>query len=369
MDKLITILANDKTTKVTAFVNKTDVLWIRVDELHAATGYELKESGVCYDPLNICIPLLEDGFTQIHSGHTWFNVSKLSQKLSQVCISNDDQTVWSLGLIPEVRKAMLDSSIAPDFEIEDMNGEMIRLSDFRGKKVLVVTWATWCGCRFDVAKWQEIYEELNDPNFEIICVAEDAQGAAVAKKWFVNANATYKCVIDPTHKISTVFGWVNVPTGAWIDEEGIIVRVNEDAYASEHEMAVEGRSTKYKFGNFTFANATKEWVKNGLTNQLKQTKGKLSANTRAKLADDFLADAYFKMGIYYQQQAEEEMAVKYLKIAQDLAPDNWNIHRQTWTFKGTAYATQQWKEKTKAKYLKDRENWTYYEPLDLEEAK
>jgi len=128
---------------------------------------------------------------------------------------------------------------------------------------------------------------------------------------------------------------------------------------------VEGRSTGYKFGNFTFANATKEWVKNGLSEELKQTKEKLSANTRSTSTDDLLADAYFKMGIYYQHQEAEEMAVKYLKMAQDLAPDNWNIHRQTWTFKGTAYATQQWKERTKAKYLNDRANWTYYEPLDL----
>lgn len=365
MDKGITILANDNITKVATCPNNGDTLWVRADELKVATGFELKESGACYDSLNICIPLLEEGFTQTISGQKWFNVSKLSQKLSQVCISNDDQSVWSLGLIPEVRKAMLDSSIAPDFEIKDIHGATIRLSDFRGKKVLVVTWATWCGCRFDVAKWQEIYEELNDPNFEIICVAEDSQGDAVAKEWFVNAKATYKCIVDPTHKISTVFGWVNVPTGAWIDEKGVIVRVNEDAYAGEHEIAVEGRSTKYKFGNFTFPNATKEWVKNGLTEQLKQTKEKLSANTRSTSADDLLADAYFKMGIYYQHQGTGALAEKYLKIAQDLAPDNWNIHRQTWTYKGTAYATQMWRERTKAKYLNDKKNWKYYEPLDL----
>ena len=364
MNKAITILANDTTTEVSPFPIKQKDLWIREDELNAATGFTLKESGACYDPLNICIPLSEEGFTQSQANYQWLNVSKLSKKLDQACIANEDHSVWSLGLIPESRKAMLSSSIAPDFEIEDMNGTTIRLSNFRGKKVLVVTWATWCGCRFDVAKWQAIYEELNDPNFEIICVAEDAQGAAVAKEWFVNAKATYKCVIDTTHKISTLFGWVNVPTAAWIDETGKIVRVNEDAYAAEHVMIDDVRSKKFKFGNTLFANATKEWVKNGLNENLKQTKEKLTANTRSVSADDLLADAYFKMGLYYQHQQAEDQADKYLKMAQDLAPDNWNIHRQSWTYKGTPYAIQQWRERTKAKYLNDR-SWTYYEPLDL----
>ncbi len=359
MDKGITILANDNITKVAACPNNEDALWIRADELKVATGFELKESGACYDPLNICIPLLEEGFTQTLSDHKWLNISKLSQRLEQACISNDDHTVWSLGLLPEARKAMLTSSIAPDFEIVDINGEIVRLSELKGKKVLIVTWATWCGCRFDVKMWQDIYEELNDPNFEIICVAEDSQGDVVAKEWFVNAKATYKCIVDTTHKISTMFGWVNVPTGAWIDEEGVIVRVNEDAYAGEHMIG------NYKFGNTTFANATKDWVKNGLSAQLKQTKENLSANTRSTSADDLLADAYFKMGIYFQHQGADEMAEKYFKLAQDLAPDNWNIHRQTWTYKGMDYATQMWRERTKAKYLNDKKNWSYYVPLDL----
>jgi len=144
----------------------------------------------------------------------------------------------------------------------------------------------------------------------------------------------------------------------------MIVRVNEDAYAGVYEIEDPVRSKKFKFGNTTFPNATKEWVKNGLSDQLKQTKEKLSANTRANSTDDFLADAYFKMGLYFKNQQAETAAEKYLQKAQDLAPDNWNIHRQSWTYKGTAYAIQQWRERTKAKYLNDR-SWTYYEPLDI----
>jgi len=362
LPKQITILANDNITKVSARKESGDTLWISATELQKATQFELKKSGACYDPLNICIPLLEEDFIYKEANDTWLNMSKLAAKLGQACISNEDKTVWSLGLIPEVRKAMLETSTAPDFEIKDINGASVRLSDLKGKKVLIVTWATWCGCRFDVKVWQGIYESLNDPNFEIISVAEDSQGAAVAAKWFIDANATYKCVVDPSHKISTLFGWVNVPTAAWIDEQGKIVRVNEDAYAGVHTVPTARKP--YTFGGTVFGKATIAWVKNGLSTHLQQAPEKLKANICSQSTADLLADAYFKMGLYFEGEKELNNAEKYLQIAQELAPNNWNIHRQSWTFKGTDYAIQQWREKTKAMYKEDN-SWTYYEPLDL----
>lgn len=358
----IAILANDQIIKIATPKKESDTLWIKAAELKTATGFELKKSGVCYDPLNICIPLLEDGFVQEDAEGKWLNMSKVAAKLGQSCVSNANRTVWSLGLIPEVRKAMLDSAIAPDFEIVDINGETIRLSDLRGKKVLIVTWATWCGCRFDVKVWQDIYEQLNDPNFEIISVAEDSEGPAVAKKWFTDANITYKGVVDPTHKISTLFGWVNVPTAAWIDETGKIVRVNEAAYAAEHTVPTERKP--YTFGGTLFGEATVDWVKNGLGEHLKQATDKLSANTRSQSEEDLLADAYFKLGLYFKGVGATQDAQKYLEKAMALAPHNWNIHRQSWTFKGTDYAIQQWKLKNKELYLKEK-TYNYYEPLDL----
>ena len=360
----LTILANDQTTKITVFEDNSDTLWIKANELQAATGFELKKSGACYDPLNICIPLLEEGFTQENEAGQWLNVSKLADRLGQACIADESRTVWSLGLIPEVRKAMLESAIAPDFAIEDIHGETVRLSDLKGKKVLIVTWATWCGCRFDVKVWQDIYDKLADPNFEIISVAEDSEGPAVAKKWFTDANITYKGIIDPTHKISTLFGWVNVPTAAWIDETGKIVRINESAYAAYHTVPTERKP--YTFGGELFGKATIDWVKNGLGEHLKQSAEKRNANTRSQSAEDLLADAYFKMGLYFENQKDLDSAQRYLDKAMELAPHNWNIHRQSWTFKGTDYAIQQWRRKNKELYLNEKE-YNYYEPLDLVE--
>ena len=84
--------------------------------------------------------------------------------------------------------------------------------------------------------WQRIYEEVNDPNFVILCAAQDTGGEAVAGPIFDAANATYIQVVDPDHIISSAFNFVNVPSAAWVDEEGRIVRIDEGTYAKNHEI-------------------------------------------------------------------------------------------------------------------------------------
>ncbi|MCP3956940.1 MAG: hypothetical protein GY719_03720 [bacterium] len=138
------VLANDRITEVADLGDPGDALWIRSDELVEATGFELKPHGACLE--EICVPLLgEDKDRMLRSGTDgdWLNVSALASKLGQPIVADREKSVWSLGAIPEIRRSTLESAIAPDFEIQDRDGELICLSDFRGKKVLLVTWASW----------------------------------------------------------------------------------------------------------------------------------------------------------------------------------------------------------------------------------
>ena len=84
--------------------------------------------------------------------------------------------------------------------------------------------------------WQRIYEDINDPNFVILCAAEDTGGEAVAGPIFDAANPTYIQVVDPDHIISSTFNFVNVPSAAWIDESGRIVRIDEGTYSQLHSF-------------------------------------------------------------------------------------------------------------------------------------
>ncbi len=139
------VLANDKTTRVTDSGDSAGDLWIRSDELAEATGFELKPHGACLGEL-ICVPMLgeaKDELLRSRPDGDWLNVSGLASKLGQPVVADREESVWSLGAVPEVRRSTLESGLAPELEIRDREGEMLRLSDFGGKKVLLITWASW----------------------------------------------------------------------------------------------------------------------------------------------------------------------------------------------------------------------------------
>ena len=136
------ILANDKATEVAGLPDGSDDLWIRTDQLGEATGWELKPEGACLG--DICVPMPGDEKTEWIADRDdgqWLKMSGLAAKVGQAHVHGDG--VWSLGSVPEVRRSTLESALAPDFEVTDRNGELLRLSDLRGKKVLLMTWASW----------------------------------------------------------------------------------------------------------------------------------------------------------------------------------------------------------------------------------
>ena len=67
---------------------------------------------------------------------------------------------------------------APDFSFPGLDGQMVRLKDYRGKVVLLNIWATWCGpCREEMPSMQKLYAALKGEDFEILAVSIDAPGA------------------------------------------------------------------------------------------------------------------------------------------------------------------------------------------------
>ena len=119
-------------------------LWIRPSELLRVNGFELKPEGACLD--EICVPVRQDENSEIfitRSDGSWFNVAELAARVQQPYVVDHEQEVWSFGAIPSQRSTFVKQGLAPDFELPGIDGEQYALSDFKGKKIMLLTWASW----------------------------------------------------------------------------------------------------------------------------------------------------------------------------------------------------------------------------------
>src|SRR5690242_37380 len=130
----------DEATTIVADVRRDSAdataLWVRKSDLPRINRFEVKPQGACRD--DICIPISTD---MMRGGY--FNLTAFAKKVRETVVVDLNERVWSLGEIPLLRGGFLNSRVAPDFAVPDRSGRIVHLSDFKGKKVLLVTWASW----------------------------------------------------------------------------------------------------------------------------------------------------------------------------------------------------------------------------------
>src|SRR5215831_12063689 len=139
-----TVIYDNRMTEVAPLASplSADDLWVTLEDLKRATGFVIKPQGVCRDELCFPIPKARrSAFLSEQQSTTWFNLSEFARLLRQPIAR--EKEVWYFGPRPDVQNAFISSLIAPDFKLPDMNGREHSLSDFRGKKVLLLTWASW----------------------------------------------------------------------------------------------------------------------------------------------------------------------------------------------------------------------------------
>ena len=111
-------------------------LWIRKRDLPRVNGFELKPQGACR--ADLCIPIPK---TLVRG--EYFNLTAFAKKAGQPVVAEPGARVWSFGEMQALGGGLANSRIAPDFELPDRLGRPVHLAGFRGKKALVITWASW----------------------------------------------------------------------------------------------------------------------------------------------------------------------------------------------------------------------------------
>jgi len=137
-----TIIYGDRPSSVAGATPEGNNLWLSLPDLHQTTGWELKPQGACLN--DVCVPIPVGREAEfLRSNGQQFNLPALARLQGQPVVHDDTYGVWFFGETASARNNTLASLQAPDFTLPDLDGRMHSLSDYRGKKVLLVSWASW----------------------------------------------------------------------------------------------------------------------------------------------------------------------------------------------------------------------------------
>lgn len=135
-EKRFTLIDEDHAIETSARVSG-DSVWLTPEAVQTALGWELKPEGLCRG--NVCLPLPEGEAIDARG----LELKDLARRLDRPLALDSEQCVAALGASARERRSQFESLHAPDFELPDLDGVMHSLSDYRGKKVLLVAYASW----------------------------------------------------------------------------------------------------------------------------------------------------------------------------------------------------------------------------------
>ena len=115
---------------------------------------------------------------------------------------------------------------APDFELTKIDGTNVKLSDLKGKKVILNFWATWCGpCQQEMPDMETFYKEHKE-NVEILAInytpSEKGGGEEKVSNFAKEKGITFPILLDKNIDVTTAYKVITIPTSYFIDTEGVI---------------------------------------------------------------------------------------------------------------------------------------------------
>ena len=139
---------------------------------------------------------------------------------------------------------------APDFTLTDSNGSKVKLSDYRGKVVLLNFWATWCGpCVVEIPWFQEFEQQFKSRGLEVVGVSMDDDGWSAVKPYIAEHKLNYRILLGDD-SVSQLYGGLEaLPTTFIIDRDGKIAYpphvglAGKNEYASEIESLLDEKPT------------------------------------------------------------------------------------------------------------------------------
>jgi thiol-disulfide isomerase/thioredoxin len=116
-------------------------------------------------------------------------------------------------------------TVAPDFALESLDGKTVRLSDFRGKAVLLNFWATWCEpCKLEMPWFVELEKQYGPQGLAVVGVAMDDSGKDKVAKFAKEMGVNYPVLLGKESVGEEYGGLEYLPTSFYIDRDGKVVQ-------------------------------------------------------------------------------------------------------------------------------------------------
>jgi peroxiredoxin len=289
--------------------------WVPTAALSGLIGWSLRPEGLCRG--DVCVPVAADRRAALE-GDGQLDLGGVAQALGRASVidaEDSERPVIALALDPEARHQALQDLHAPPFTLPDLEGVDHALSEWQGQKKLLVTFASWCGCRYDLPGWQALHDELAPAGFSVLGVAIDNAAEDVVP-W--TDGITFPVLYDSNHTLTELYAISNVPTVVWIDEDDEIVRPNGVAFGSDLFTDFTGVESE------PHQAAVRAWVRDGVVpiaaDAARQAVGDLSE-------DEVAARLHFRLGVDALHRGADAAARRQLAAAAELAPYDWTVRR------------------------------------------
>jgi peroxiredoxin len=153
------------------------------------------------------------------------------------------------GSVRAAVKPEKDRKTAPDFLLKDSNGATVKLSDYRGKVVLLNFWATWCGpCKIEIPWFMDFEQKYKDQGFAVLGVSMDEDGWDAVKPYISTKKINYRVVMGDDSTGNLYGGIDSLPSTFVIDRDGKVASVHiglvsKKDYEVEILHLIEGKTT------------------------------------------------------------------------------------------------------------------------------
>ena len=164
--------------------------------------------------------------------------------------------------------------------------------------------------------WQELHTELEPFGLTIVMVALDEVDAS--REWIKAANPTYPCLIDPDHVVAQRYGFINVPSCVWIDEDDRIVRPADITPANDLFKDFTGIDSNIHHDQL------RAWAHDGT---LPVSLDEVSNKQHVPSEDDVLAQLHRRIAAHMHRKGNDAAAANHFETARTLAPWDWAINR------------------------------------------